>query len=65
MGYFLSREFFSLVPSILPFDLSFRLLGDMVQKMFWGLLIKTYNFCFQNNALFLLNHEVLSSCGDG
>ena len=35
-----------------------------VQKLFWGLLIQTNNFCFQNIALFLLYHVVLSLwCG--
>ena len=36
-----------------------------VQKLFWGLLIQTNNFCFLSFALLLLYHVVLSSCGDG
>ena len=31
-----------------------------VQKLFWDLLIKTNNFCFQSIALFPLYHVVLS-----
>ena len=31
-----------------------------VQKLFWGLLIQTNNFCFLSFALFLLYHVVLS-----
>ena len=70
---------FSMLPSILTFDFglifgsfSFLLfealigcfLGwDRVQKLFWGLLIETKNFCFQSIALFQLYHVVLSSCG--
>ena len=34
-----------------------------VQKLFWGLLIQTNNFCFLSLAQFLLYHVVLSSCG--
>ena len=34
-----------------------------VQKLLWGLLIETNNFCFQSIALFLLYHVVLSLCG--
>ena len=34
-----------------------------VQKLFWGLLIWTNNFCFLSFALFLLYHVVLSLCG--
>ena len=35
------------------------------QKLFWGLLMQTNNFCFLSFALFLLYHVVLSSCGGG
>ena len=31
-----------------------------VQKLFWGLLIYTNDFCFLSFALFLLYHVVLS-----
>ena len=34
-----------------------------VQRLFWGLLIQTNNFCFLSFALFLLYHVVLSLCG--
>ena len=64
-------------PSILTFkfDLilgSFWLFGALmgnfcgwgrIQKLFWGLLIQTNNFCFLSFALFLLYHVVLSLCG--
>ena len=36
-----------------------------VQKLFWGLLIWTNNFCFLSFALYLLYHLVLSLCGYG
>ena len=36
-----------------------------VQKLFWGLLIKTNNFCFLSIALFRLYHVVFSLCGGG
>ena len=32
-----------------------------VQKLIWGLFIKTNDFCFLSFALFLLYHVVLSS----
>ena len=34
-----------------------------VQKLFWGLLIWTNDFCFLSFDLFLLFHVALSSCG--
>ena len=36
-----------------------------VQKLFWGLLMQTNNFCCLGFALFLLYNLVLSSCGGG
>ena len=39
--------------------------GDLgqVQKLMWDLLMYTNNFCFQNIALFLFYHVVLSLFG--
>ena len=59
-------------PSILIFDFDV-ILGSFLTFWgpnelflgFWGLLIKTNNFCFQSIALFLLYHVVLSLCGVG
>ena len=36
-----------------------------VQKLYWGLLIYTNNFCFQSFALYPLYYVVLSSCVGG
>ena len=50
-----------IVMKIYHYDRTSSLCWARVQKLFWGLLILTNNFCFLSFALFLLYHVGLSS----
>ena len=55
-------DFYSILGSFFTFwgPNSFWGCWGRVQKLFWGLLIQTNDFCFLSFALFLLYHVVVS-----